>query len=286
MTRLFKRSAALTIGVGEGQALRFTAVDFNFSVQKTLDRSPNTAEIQIFNLSKDSRSRIEEAEVQRIQLDAGYETEAGISTIFVGDKRKASSKREGVDIITTIEAADGERAVRNRRINRSFSPGTTIDSVMEAVGSVFGGTDGIGLGNITELTGNSLEFEGNGAEFPEGTVVSGSAIEIMAGLAAATGTELSIQDQNFQLLRRGQPLPDQAIVLRADTGLIESPSADSEGLISARALLIPGILPGRQVEIVSEFVGGFFRVEKATYTGDTTVGANEWFVDIQAKAAT
>jgi hypothetical protein len=286
MPRLFGRSAALTVGIGSSQALRFTEVDFAFTIQKTLDRSPNTAEIRIFNLSQQSRTQIEETEIQQIQLEAGYQTEGGLSTIFVGDKRKASSMRSGVDIITTIEGADGERAARQRRINRSFGPGTLLDSVIETVAGVMGGEGGIGLGNLTELTRNSLDFEGNGAEFPEGTVVSGNAMDILRGLVTAAGAELSVQDQNFQILRRGQNLPEQAVVLRSDTGLIESPSVDSEGVVSARALLIPGIFPGRQVQLLSEFVSGFFRVQKATYTGDTSVGANEWFVDIEAKAAT
>lgn len=286
MPRLFKRAAALTIGIGSGQALRFTGLDFNFSVKKSLDRSPNTAEIQIINLSRSSRNQIEQSERERIQLEAGYETEGGLSTIFVGDKRKASSQRVGVDIVTTIEGADGERAARGRRVNQSFGIGTTIDSVVETLGGLLGGEGGIGLGNITELTRSSLDFEGNGTEFPEGTVVSGAALEEMRAIVQASGAELSIQDQNFQILRRGQAVPDVAVLLRADTGLVESPSVDSEGVVSARSLIIPGIFPGRQVEISSEFVSGFFRVEKATYTGDTSVGALEWFVDIEAKATT
>lgn len=284
MPRLFGRSAAVTIGVGSGQGLRFQGVDFNFSVQKSLDRAPNTAEIQIFNLSQSSRNQIEQTEVQRVELEAGYETEGGLTTIFVGDKRKASSMRVGVDIVTTIEAADGERASRGRRVNRSYSPGTSLDSVVQDVAATLGGEGGLGLGNLTELTGNSLDFEGFGREFVEGTVVSGPAMEVLRGLTGSAGVELSVQDQNIQLLRRGEALPEQAVVLRADTGLIESPAIDSEGLMSARSLIIPGIFPGRQVEVVSEFVRGFFRVEKATYTGDTSVGSTEWFIDIEGKA--
>lgn len=286
MPRLFNRTAALTVGIGSGQALRFTGVDFKFGVQKSLDRSPNTAEIEVFNLSQASRNQIEEQEIQRVQLEAGYAGEGGTSVIFVGDKRKAWSRRDGVDIVTTIEAADGERAARGRRVNQSFGPGTTVDSVLESVAGVFGGEDGIGLGNLTALTRNSLEFEGNGAEFPEGTVASGAALGVMRGIAAGAGAELSIQDQNFQILRRGKALPDEAVKLDSTTGLIESPSADSEGLVTARSLIIPGIFPGRLVAIKSEFVGGLFRVEKATYTGDTSTGAAEWYIDIEAKAVT
>lgn len=283
MARLFGRTAALTVGVGSGEALRITELDFNFSVTKSLDRSPNTAEIQIFNLAPWSRARLEQTERQRLELVAGYVTEGGTSTIFAGDKRKASSRREGVDIITTIEAGDGERAARSRRINRSFGPGTTLANVLKALGSEFGGPNGIGLGNLPALA-DTLDFEGQGAEFPEGTVVSGNALDEMRGLVTAAGAELTIQDQNFQVLRRGQPLPGEAVVLRADTGLIESPSVDSEGLVTARSLIIPGIFPGRQVEIESRSVRGFFRVEKATWTGDTSVGALEWYIDIEAKA--
>lgn len=273
MARLFKRAAALTVGT-----LRFTALDFSFTVTKSLDREPNTAEVKIFGLSESSRQSVEQAEDQRVRLEAGYEIGDGTSVIFEGNLRKGSSTRTGPDVITTVEAGDGERAYRGARVNRSFGPGTSLRAVIEALGDALG----VGTGNLPE-TASGADFEGLGDTFEEGVVISGAAREELSGLLDSAGIEWSVQNGNLQLLSRRRALDATAIRLSAQTGLIESPSIDSEGVMNAKALLISEIFPGRKVEIVSDFVSGFYRVTKATYVGDTA--GTDWFVNIEGRVA-
>ena len=275
MPLLFARKAALTVG-----ALRFTGLDISFSVLKSLSRDPNTATIQIFNLSDTSRGSVEQSGDQRVRLEAGYENDDGLWIIFDGELRKASSTRSGADTITSIEAGDGERSIRRARINQSFGPFTSLRTVLEAVA----GSMGLGLGNLASFAATA-QLAAGGSLFSEGTVVSGNPRDEMDGLMDSAGLEWSIQDGNIQILKLGRALNQTAIRLTAGTGLVESPSVDSEGLVKARALMIPGIFPGRKVEILSDFVRGVFKVEKATYTGDTTAGANEWYVDIECKVS-
>lgn len=279
MGRLFKRQVAITVGIGSGQALRVTGLDARFTVKKDLTREPNTAEISIFNLSETSRRAIESQERQRVRLEAGYEPgdgEGGLSVIFEGDLRKAGSQRDGPDIVTRIEAADAERALRRGRVNRSFGAGTALSSVIGQVAD----TLGIGRGNLNQVAG-AIGFEGLGNVFSEGTVVSGPARRELAGLLESAGVEYSIQDGTLQLLARGRPLNATAVRLAPDTGLIESPTVDSEGVVSFKALLIAGIFPGRRVQIDSSFVRGIYRAEVVRYIGDTSGG--EWFVEGEAK---
>jgi hypothetical protein len=272
MPQLFRRETSLTVGT-----LRFTGLDLRFQVSKSLDREPNTAEIAVFNLSQSSRQQVEETEDQRVELRAGYVEDDGSAVIFAGDLRKASSTRDGADIVTVIEAGDGERAYRRGRVSRSFGAGTSLRSVIEGVGASLG----LGIGNLSEVAAGA-GFEGLGQVFSEGVVVSGSSREELSGLLDSAGIEWSVQDGNLQLLERGQALATTAVRLSPETGLIGSPSIDSEGLMKARALLIPDVFPGRKVEIVSEFVSGFYRVTKASYTGDTA--STEWYVDIEGRA--
>lgn len=273
MARLFKRAAAVTVGTP-----RFTALDFSFSVTKSLDREPNTAEIKIWNLSETSRQSAEQAENQRVRLEAGYEIGDGTSVIFEGNLRKASSKREGPDIVTTIEAGDGERAYRGSRVNRSFGPGTSLRAVIEALGDAMG----LGTGNLPNVA-SEVNFEGLGDTFAEGVVISGAAREELSGLLDSAGIEWSVQNGNLQLLVRRRALDATAIRLSSETGLVESPAIDSEGVMTAKALLISEIFPGRKVQIDSEFVTGFYRVTKATYTGDTA--GTDWYVNIEGRVA-
>ena len=272
MATLHGRAAAITVGTDDGQALRITGLDFEFKVIKHLRREPNTAEIKIFNLSESSRQSMERAERARIVLEAGYVED--VHVIYEGDLRKAWSKREDTDIITTIESGDGERAFRESRVNTSFGPGTSVRSVMEHVAA----TMGVGVGNLSEQVSDAA-FEGLGSTYEEGAVASGASRDVLTGLASSAGLEWSIQDGNLQLLQFNAATQTTAVLLSKDTGLIGSPSLDSENVLKARALLIPGIFPGRKVEVRSEFVTGVFRVTKASYTGETA-GAG-WYVDIE-----
>ena len=271
MTKLFRRTAALTIGT-----LRLVELDFSFNIEKSLDREPNTAEIQVYNLSETSRKAIEQTARQRVQLEAGYQQPAGTRVIFDGDLRKAHSRREGPDVVTEVEAADGERAYRTARVNRSFGAGTSLGSVIQSIGRSLG----VGVGNLAELA-TQAGFEGLGQLFSEGTVTSGPAREEFSGLLDSAGIEWSIQDNTLQLLPRGQALAGTAVVLSSDTGLVESPSVDSEGVATAKMLMIPDVFPGRKVQIESEFVRGLYRVTKAKFIGSTF--GTEWFIEIEGK---
>lgn len=272
---LIGRRAALTAGIGSGQAIRIVNLDFEFSVVKNLRREPNTAEITVTNLSPTSRQSLEAAEDQRIRLDVGYRDD--LHTIFEGDLRKASSKREGADILTKIEGGDGERSFRRARTNRSFGEGTSVRSVIEDVARGMG----FGVGNLETQT-QGAGFEGLGNVYVEGTVVSGSSRETLTGLTRSIGLEWSVQDGNLQLLPFRTALAQTAVLLTPQTGLIESPSVDSENVLNARSLIVPGIFPGRKVDVRSEFVRGIYRVTKATWTG--SMFANDWYVDVEGRA--
>ncbi len=282
MTRLFRRTGAVTVGTARfGAPIKQVTrqqptIDFAFVVERSLDREPNTAEIQIYNLSDTSRKLIEQTEDQRVELEAGYLQPDGVRVIFDGDLSKAKSFREGPDIITEISAADGERQYRTARINRSFGDNTSLSSVIEACGRAIN----VGVGNLAELATQS-GFEGLGNIFSEGVVVSGPAREELSGLIESAGLEWSIQNNTLQILPRGSALAGTAVVLSPKTGLIESPSVDSEGVATARMLMIPDVFPGRRVRLESDFVLGEYRVTKAKYSGATR--GNEWFIDIEGK---
>jgi len=275
MPTLFERRAALVAGIGGGEAVRITGLDFEFRVVKNLRREPNTAEVKVYNLAESTRRSLEAAEEQRIRLEAGYVEDA--HTIFEGDLRKAWSTREGPDVVTTIEGGDGERGFRRARTNRSFGEGTSVRSVIEDVARGMG----FGVGNLADQA-SGAGFEGLGNQYVEGTVVSGSSREILTGLTRSVGLEWSVQDGNLQLLPFRTALRTTAVRLTTTTGLVGSPSIDSENVLTARALLLPGIFPGRKVSVEAEFVSGFYRVTKASYVGSTF--GNDWYVDIEGRS--
>ena len=102
------------------------------------------------------------------------------------------------------------------------------------------------------------------------------------------GLQLSIQDEQILLLEPGEFLQGRTVVLRPPqlntpgTGLIGSPEPGEDGFINARALIQPGLVPGRRVDLQAENIRGLFRIERVVYIGDTW--GPDWYADIEAKA--
>lgn len=267
--KLFRRAWRVSVG-----AQGFDDFDFEFKVVRELASKPNTCELKLYNLAESTRGRIASGDL--VRLEAGYTT--GLTLLFSGDVRRVSSKTEGTDRVTTVEAGDGEHAINRARVLRSFGPSTTIDTVVAALAEAAG----VGVGNAREaLLGAGLGRASGG--YPQGTVVDASVAEELTRVCASAGFEWSIQDGVLQLLRRGSALDRLAVVLSADTGLLEA-STNKSGKLSAKALLIPDLVPGRKVDLRSPNARGVFRVTKAEYSGATQ--GDEWTAAIEGSPVT
>lgn len=287
-SRLFGRRYRLRV-----ENTLITDLDINFTIERTLKRQPNTAEINVINLSPDSRAAIEEKGTASVTLEAGYKDR--ISLIFSGDLRDVHTERDGATIITKISSGDGEKKHRTARVNKSYAPGTTIKKVIRDCAQAMG----VGVGNLNAL--GSVEFPKAGATFPTGTTLSGYVSDELYAILRSAGLEYSIQDGKLQIVTRGKALNDEAIILAPDTGLTGSASVGSDGILHATCLMIPDLIPGRMVKVRStqafenilsiqsrgkgrrhlEGFAGVFRAQKCTYSGDTTASDN-WGIAIQA----
>ncbi len=286
-TNLFDRRYRLTMN-----GVQVSELDVIFSVDRSLKKEPNTAEIQIFNLSPESRSAIEENAQATVTLEAGYKER--ISLIFTGDLRDVLTEREGPDIITTLGSGDGEKKYRRSRVNESFKPGTSIKRVITVCAEALG----VGRGNLGAL--GKVEFPEAGAVYPNGTILAGNAAEELHNLLRSVGLEYSIQDGNLQIVTRKRALKKEAIVLSPESGLIGTASVGSDGILRCQTLMIPDLIPGVKVQVKSETVqedirqiqargrgrrhlegfSGTFRALKCGYNGD--LAGTDWGIDLQA----
>lgn len=272
MTLLFKRAARIVIDVIElvvDPADPGSSLDVAFSIERSLQPEPNTAEIQVWNLNPDHRSQLEELDRVAVTVEAGYEEQTAL--LFSGTVRTVFTTREGPDLITTLQSGDGEKEYQQSRVNLSIAAGTPNNSVLQQVTKALG----VNEGNLSSAVLPTAPL------FPQGGVLSGSASQIMTRITQSLGFEWSIQEGALQLLLANAPLAATATLLKSDTGLVGSPSVDSEGILTAQSLLIPEIFPGRLIVLESERLSGNYRVEKCNYSGDTA--GSDWYIDLEAK---
>lgn len=289
--RLFDREIVLDIGTRRIASRDATTGErkpilrVQFKIERTLQPEPNTADVSIFNLAKESRASIQEKGIPT-EIEAGYF--GNISLISKGDLDYGSTVRTGTDWVTTFQATDGGRQYRRARVNLSFDAGTLIGDVLKTAADQLG----LGLGNVAAEIAKGIP-RGTSLQYVKGLVLSGQASKEFSKIVKRAGFEWSIQDGQIQFTRPGQVLdPNEAIVLNQATGLIGSPEQGEKGLIKARSLLQPGLQPGKRVLIqagprdasgVPE-IDAFFKVEKTIFSGDTWGG--DWYSDIEARPVT
>ena len=279
MGRLFGREVVLNVA-GTRIASRTlqqnevkTVLRVGFSVVRDLKKNPNTVDVTIYNLRKDTRTRLQTKNLPT-RLEAGYID--NVSQIFSGDLQYGNSLRNGPDWITTLQSGDGNRQYKSARINTSFKGPISPGQVLRRVGQALG----LNLGNLTEKADKG-SLRASLKQFGD-IVLSGKAEQELTKITKSMGYSWSIQDGQLQLLEPNETIKTaDPVLLTNGTGLVGSPEAGEDGVVSARSLLQPDLLPGRRVRIQSREIDGFFRVEKVTFSGDTW--ARDWYSDIEAK---
>lgn len=272
---LFIRTASIrvdTIGLVDGNAS--SGLRVVFSINKSLKIEPNKTRVDVFNLSPDHRRQLEELETVPVEVKAGYQGDDSSSILFQGNLRRLFSRREGADIITTIEAGDGEKTHQTARVNQSFPAGTKVSDILRALVKTL---DGIGPGNA--LDEQAISFLAGGNTIAEAITINGNAARELYRMVKAFGFEVSYQGEALQILKRGRVLQESAVKLDSNQ-LVGSPSVDNKGILKCSALIQPGLNPGRKLVLDGEFLKGNYRIEKTDYSGDTH--GDSWEASIEA----
>lgn len=285
MTQLFRRVVNIVVAPKtEGAAGALAAIegamgfelsnlDCAFQVKKNLKPEPNTCELKVYNLSRDTRRVLEISKKLVLRLEAGYPD--AVAQLFLGEVRSAHTHREGADLVTEISTGDSEKELQKARIQLSVGPKVPAQVALTAIAR----TLGVGLGNVAPAAAK-LAAKGK-TIFGPGTVIQGSAAQALTDFCRSADLEWSIQDGVLQILDRAKALDDKAVLLSPDTGLIGSPTVDNKGVLQVTALIQPDLRPGRKIDLRSESFKGGYRIEECEYTGDTS-GA-DWSVKMSCK---
>ncbi len=282
MSRLFKRSFQLTLAKPQPNtffgsflpnALIVRALKVRFKIERSLEADPNTSTISVYNLSEASRAEFQVLPMH-IRLDVGYGNE--LSGLFAGDLMFASSKKEGMDWITTFTLGDGERSYVESRVNRSFGAGVNLkDAIGETAKSM-------GL----KIPSNVADAKGLAGQFVSGLSVTGPSRSQMSKLLGPRGYTWSIQDGQLQILGPNDHRAEAAIRIARDTGMVESPELGAPKepgkppTLTAKCLINTQIIPGGRIFLDAQKLKGLFRVERVRHSGDSR--DRDWYSEIEA----
>lgn len=284
-TQLFDRRVRLTIGqeppTGDfvrlvPDATVITGLRVQFKVNKSLKPEPQKSTIVVYNLSAESRGKMQ-GKGLRFVLEAGYPD--SLAVIYSGHNRTADHPRQGVDWISKFECGTAERSIKFARISESFKPGASVgDVVKKAVNA------------LVADPGNALDkAKGFVQSFASGYAAHGYAADELTRLLEPLGYGWSIQDGRMQLLGIGESLPEEPVLLSPSTGLIGSPELGSPvtkggpNLVKIRSLLQPQFAPGKRVLLDSSGRSGVHRIISLAHTGDTAGG--DWYSDLETLPA-
>ena len=212
MTQLFDRKIRVTAVPDSGPSRQWDeSLRLDFNVTQTIDREPNTASIQIYNLSNASRAWLK-SHAKNVILEAGYGNLTG--TLFAGDISRIWTDRSNPpDIVTKMECSDGLDAFTNQTISITLGPGTPVSSVMRELQTA--------LGLPLRFIDGDLDQT---AALLNGITMHGPVVNYLDDIADRLDATWSVQDGALQFVTDGGNAPMQAILVTADTGLIGSPS--------------------------------------------------------------
>lgn len=255
MAELYLRECVLTIDAPNAPVKRISGLRITFDIEKTNESSPNLATIGVYNLAESTRSILEQGRAI-ITLECGYQ--GTTERVFVGNLDKVVHVKDGPEIISTMELADGGNRYRNARTDRAFPPNVTNRQVYNALATDMGLNQAVILGVPQKIYAHGLSLSGHSRHH-------------LDELTRRDKMEWSIQDNSLQIIPSTLPTSDASIFLNSDTGLIGSPNKTKEG-VEFESLLQPRIRPGRQVELDSKFIKGKYKVRKVNHRGDSQGG--------------
>lgn len=270
-----------------GSGLLVENLKIDFEITKTLKGTPNHAIIKIYNLNPSNESLIQN-EFDEIIVNAGYK--GNLKVIFRGNIKHVFKYPEKNDRITEIEAADGDEDYRNSYLNTSLAAGATrSDIIDQAVGTFATTTKGhIGIDEDTHI---------------RGVVLTGNTRHILDDLAQEAGANWSIQDGLLTIVKTSGVLPNQAIVINKDTGMLGPAEVNDKG-ISVKCLMNPDLAVNGAVKLDNNNIhireqkfkalgkaqkvkapirlspDGIYKIVKLDHKG-TNINGNDWYTELQ-----
>lgn len=285
MTTLFGKKYRLIVGESGGNGKQWEELNVRFKITKTGDASANEAEIEIYNLSLESRNFLSKGD-QAIILEAGYKDNfgrifAGYTTFTKSTKgfsRKDDQIRSGferhkksdADWVTKITAHDGLKALKHYvSLSLSDEKLTELGVLKKVINK---------LNESVKVTAGTLKGVKE-TKINHGRVVSGIFRDILNRICTNQKLDWSITDGVLNIYPKGDVASGQIILVDATSGLIGSPEPTEKGY-KFSLLMRHEINPGTLVELDSKLIKGQFTVTNVEHVGE--LDGTSWNTTVEA----
>jgi hypothetical protein len=260
MTSQYIRYVSLVISNQSGAGIELGDLAIKFAVHHSSFSFPHTADIRIYNLSKQTQNMIG-TEFTEVSLVAGYVGNFGL--IFRGTIRQVRKGREvGTDSYTDIFAADGDEWHNQAVIKTTIPSGYTQDHVWQAITQAT---------QPYNQTAPLTTPPANQNPSPRGKVMYGPVRETVRDWSN-TNQQLVTTDHG---VIRALPLlaykQGDAIVINSTTGMIGVPEQTEEG-ITITCLLNPAIEWSSRIQINNADITSNLYSSKTQYGQQVVVG--------------
>ena len=263
----FDRKITCEIGTAGQEGTLIDGLRIKFHIEKTKGSSINKAEIEIYNLTKETINKLSKID-NHVILSAGYNDMGYIQQIFSGTMSSAVTIEDPPERIYTIEALDGGKKLRETYESYSYDEGTQIESIISDL--------------QIDLDFPSGRLPVIAETLPNGWSYIGDVRSALTSVLNMVDYDWYLQDEEFIIVRKGETSSKQAVSLTPESGLIGSPEPEDDSYNELRpkkrkgykvkCLLNPLINPAGQVEIVSNDIDGFYKVYNLTHDGDNYGG--------------
>ena len=259
--KLFERCIKLKVG-----ETNIIGLDIAFEINKNLKSEANTCEVKILNLSLKNREILSSYKRVPVILEAGYKD--FLQPIFVGDMCNIFCQKEGPDITTILSVGDGLNKIQTSRIKKTYAKDTPVKDVVQDLAKSLKLPLNSPLNQLKTMLTKGLSLSGN------------SMLELER-LLKSQKFSVSVQDNSLQVLKHGESLVKEAIVLNTNSGLISSPEFNQNNLLTLKCLLMPELKPGLSLYIDSLIFKGLTIIQSVKFEGSTY--DENWFSEVEAR---
>ena len=266
MTQVNNTSSRIVIEVGS-QFHEIAGLDHEVSINRPEGRELPTCDLVVHNITP--------ANIRSMQTEGGrvfvYATVDDVEyTLFTGNVASVVAEYEGVDLRTDIMVTDARNNMKTK-VKLSYPAGKRIADVVRDVCGQAG------------MTVQTIESPFADAVFESSYAYSGTARRALDQLTKRAGAIWRVHDGQVSIGTRESLSRRTGMRYTADTGMIGSPKLLDDGKMQLEAILSPQITNGSIIQVQSQFVDGWYRVESHTHQFGSRDAV--WTTTIECKEA-